>query len=201
MKLPGPLNSEQDKQLTTVRSSARHLLALINDLLDVTRIEAGQLDLSLEPCDCGQMIEEVVAALAPTADAKGLLLAAALPPDPLVLTTDLRALRQILINLVNNALKFTERGSVHVTAARRSDAGRNTVRIAVQDSGIGIPLEDRAAAFAPFSRLITPLSRVTEGTGLGLHLSRTLAAALGGAIELESEVGRGSTFTLVLPDA
>jgi protein-histidine pros-kinase len=198
MKLPGPLNADQEKQLRVVQTAGRHLLALINDLLDLAKIESGKVDLHLEPTDCSQVIEEVAATLRPQAEAKGLKLTTAMPKQALALRTDRRALSQILINLVNNAIKFTEHGAVYLRVAIVAADDASNVEIAVEDTGIGIRAEDQARLFEAFSQL-DARRKGHEGTGLGLHLSRKLAALLGGKIAFRSEYGKGSTFTLVLP--
>ncbi|HUN92662.1 MAG TPA: PAS domain S-box protein [Burkholderiaceae bacterium] len=199
MELPGPLLPEQKQQLRTVQSSARHLLSLINDLLDVARIEAGRIDLKPEATRCADVIEEVVGSLAPLAQARGLRVSIEAADPELSLVVDRRALRQIVLNLINNALKFTERGGVSVAVRRVAHGDRSMVEIAVADTGIGISSEDRLKLFAAFSQFDHVRRRPSEGTGLGLHLSQKLAEALRGRIEVDSEVGAGSTFTLVLP--
>ncbi len=198
MKLPGPLNADQDKQLKTVQTSARHLLALINDLLDLAKIDAGKVELHREATGCAGVLDEAVTALRPMAEAKGLELTFSPPQDDVRLQTDRRALSQIVINLVNNAIKFTESGSVHVAIARRRVEGRSVVEISVADTGVGIREEDQAKLFAAFARLDTGTGKSYEGTGLGLHLSQKLAGLLGGSISLRSEYRKGSTFTLRL---
>jgi protein-histidine pros-kinase len=200
MKLPGPLNADQEKQLRTVQTGAKHLLALINDLLDLAKIEAGKFELSLAAVDCANVIDEVAASLRPQAEAKGLVFTVILPTQELVLRSDKRALSQILINLTGNAIKFTEHGSIRLKAERREESGRKTLRISVEDSGIGIRPDDQSKLFAAFSQVDATMGEGQEGTGLGLYLSQKLAAALGGRIELRSEYGQGSTFTLVLPE-
>ncbi len=204
MKLPGPLNADQEKQLRTVQTGAKHLLALINDLLDLAKIESGKVELSLVPVDCVKVIEEVAASLRPQAEAKGLEFTVTAPPG-LTLRTDRRALSQIVINLTNNAIKFTERGSVRIKAQRREESGSRaleiSVEISVEDTGLGIRPEDQAKLFTAFSQVVDARTKQgQEGTGLGLHLSQKLAEALGGKIELKSDYGKGSTFTLVLPE-
>jgi PAS domain S-box-containing protein len=196
MKLPGPLNEEQEKQLRTVQAGGRHLLALINDLLDLAKIEAGQMELKLSLVDCGSVVEEVAESLGQQARAKGLQMTVNLHGNGLPLLTDRRALSQIIINLVGNAIKFTERGGI-VLDARRMDGTPEGVQISVEDTGAGIRPEDQAKLFAAFSRVGGAIQH--EGTGLGLHLSRRLAQALSGNISLRSEPGKGSCFTLVLP--
>jgi PAS domain S-box-containing protein len=199
MGLPGPLTPDQYKQLRTVQSSGRHLLALINDLLDVAKIEAGKVDLDLSPVDCCALIEEVVATLRQQAEAKGLQLATVLPTAALVWTTDRRALSQIVLNLAGNAVKFTDTGSVTVTLAEgRAEGGPTALLVSVEDTGIGISTEEHAKLFAPFSQAGSMRPRAAEGTGLGLHLSQRLAELLGGHISFESIEGQGSRFTLRL---
>jgi len=197
MKLPGPLNADQEKQLRTVQTGAKHLLALINDLLDLAKIESGKIELKLIPTDCREVIEEVATSLRPQAAAKGLEFTVAVPPV-LTLRTDRRTLSQIVINLVNNAIKFTERGRILLRAEQRAERGSRALEISVEDTGIGIRSEDQPKLFAAFSQVPVKAGQVQEGTGLGLHLSQKLAEALGGRIEVKSEHGRGSTFTLVL---
>ncbi|MBT9502740.1 MAG: PAS domain S-box protein [Burkholderiaceae bacterium] len=199
MRLPGPLTEDQGKHLRTVQGSARHLLALINDLLDVAKIEAGKHDLRLEEVDCRAVVEEVAATLRPQAEGKGLVFEL-MPSVPLaMLRTDRRALSQIVINLTSNAIKFTDRGTVRVAMSQQQQAGSGLVtRICVEDTGTGMAPDEQARLFTAFSRINPEASRTIEGTGLGLHLSQKLAALLGGEILVESEKGRGSRFTLVL---
>ena len=198
MKLPGPLTQDQDKQLRTVQTNARQLLALINDLLDVAKIEAGKVDLHLEPVDCKALVEEVAASLRPQAAAKGLSFDIRVTQDAVIVRSDRRALSQIVINLTDNAIKFTERGSVRVTVDKRRGDGKDVVEIGVHDTGVGILPEDEVKLFAAFTRVNISNPKGPEGTGLGLHLSQKLAELLGGKITLQSDYGKGSTFTLVL---
>jgi len=196
MRLPGPLTDDQAHQLRTVQSSAKHLLSLINDLLDVAKIQSGKVELHLEPVTCQTILREIVAFLKPLAEAKGLSLALELPSEDIVLVTDRRALRQVLINLAHNAIKFTEHGGVRLDMAPPA-SGDAAVAIRVVDTGIGIGADDRDRLFKAFSKLHAD----KEGTGLGLHLSRRLVELLGGSIGLLSEAGLGSTFTVTLPRA
>jgi signal transduction histidine kinase len=196
MRLPGPLNAEQEKQLKTVQTGGRHLLALINDLLDLAKIEAGKVELTLVPCTCQDVIEEVASTLRPLAEAKGLQFVVEMPAQPLVVRTDRRALSQIILNLASNAIKFTERGSVRICLSPRETGAAREAEIAVEDTGIGIQREDGERLFAAFAQIDT--ARRDEGTGLGLHLSRKLADLLGGRIAFRSDPGKGSTFTLTL---
>jgi two-component system sensor histidine kinase/response regulator len=198
MKLPGPLTPDQDKQLGTIRSSARHLLSLINDILDVAKIEAGKVTLTLERVQCQDLLYEIGDTLRPMATQKGLALTLALPADPVVINSDKRALTQIIINLVNNAIKFTERGTVHVTLNQRMDENHLLTEFCVADSGAGIREEDQAKLFQAFSQLDSTSTRHAEGAGLGLYLCQNLANLLGGQLVFASEFGVGSTFTLAL---
>ena len=194
-RLAGPLNEEQDKQLAIVRDSARHLLALINDVLDLSKIEASQLEVACEPFDLRASIEKVAGIVRPLAEKKGLALKVSAAPEIAAWTSDARRVEQILLNLLNNAIKFTERGAVAL-AAEPADGG---LRIAVSDTGIGIRPEDLGHLFQSFRQIDTGLARQHEGTGLGLAICRRLADRLGGEIRVASEWGRGSVFTLTLP--
>ena len=194
-EIAGPLNLEQKKQLKMVKGSAGHLLNLINDVLDISKIEAGELKLSCEEFNMRDVVAEVAASLAPIAGQKGLSFAVDIAPDVGTMFSDERRLRQVLINLVNNAIKFTEKGSVHVTCARRG----SMMEITVRDSGIGIKEEDMDKLFHPFQQLDSGISRRYEGTGLGLSVSRHIIEMLGGAVHVESRFGEGSTFTFTVP--
>ncbi|MEO8751226.1 MAG: PAS domain S-box protein [Casimicrobiaceae bacterium] len=199
MKLPGPLNAEQEKQLQIVQAGGRHLLSLINDLLDVAKIEADKLELIRETVDCRKVVEEVEATLRPQAATKGLEFDVSLPENPVLMLTDQRALSQIVMNLVNNAIKFTDRGRVVLSLQQNHAADRKALRITIADTGIGILADDHARLFKAFSRVESSGRSHFEGTGLGLHLSQKLAELLGGKITFQSTFGEGSTFTLVLP--
>jgi len=201
MKLPGPLTPDQDKQLNTIRASARHLLSLINDILDVAKIEAGKLTLSIEPVHCQELMAEVADTLRPLAQQKGLALEMELGTEnqpPTIIDTDRRALTQILINLLNNAIKFTEQGTVRISLAQREEDGVLVTEMSIADSGAGIKEEDQAKLFQAFSQLDSTSTRHVEGAGLGLYLCQNLANAIGGALFFNSDYGSGSTFTLAL---
>jgi PAS domain S-box-containing protein len=204
MKLPGPLTADQEKQLATIRSSASHLLSLINDLLDLAKIESGKVELHPEPVACQEVVQEVAATLRPLAESKGLHFALDLPETTLTLQTDRRALSQIMINLTNNAIKFTEQGEVRLELKHFKRNGHWLTEINVSDTGRGIRKEHQTHLFQAFEQIENDgprarPSRRYEGTGLGLYLSQKLARLLGGAISFQSEFGRGSTFTLRLP--
>jgi PAS domain S-box-containing protein len=200
--LPGPINAEQRKQLDMVRLSARHLLALVNDVLDISKIEAGQLEVVREPFDPGASIARVVALVGPQADAKGLGLGVHVGAGLGTALGDARRFEQILLNLLSNAIKFTERGGVSLTATVTGDAalGRDpSLVVAIADTGIGIRAEHLGALFQPFQQIDTGLARVHEGTGLGLAICDRLAKLMGGTVAADSTFGRGSTFTVTLP--
>jgi protein-histidine pros-kinase len=199
MQMPGPLNTEQEKQLRTVQSSGRHLLALINDLLDVSKIAAGKVELAFAAVDCMAVLHEIEATLRPQALGKGLVFELLLPPQTVVLQTDRRALCQIILNLAGNAIKFTETGYVRLTLSAPAPQDPDAVEIRVEDSGVGISTQDMDKLFGAFARINPARANAPEGTGLGLHLSQKLAELLGGKIAAHSESGRGSRFTLCLP--
>ena len=202
----GPLNAEQAKQLGMVRESAQHLLALINDVLDISKIEAGQLNVSAAPFDLRASIERVFGMISPLAEKKGLALDSEVAEGVGRMVSDQRRVEQILLNLLSNAVKFTTQGSVTLTAelvgefctTPDSEAGP-AVRLRVTDTGIGMRPEDLAALFQPFHQIDTGLDRQAEGTGLGLAICRRLATLLGGEIAAASRWSQGSEFTVILP--
>ncbi|HEY4185575.1 MAG TPA: ATP-binding protein [Polyangia bacterium] len=200
--LAGALNPEQTKQLGMVQGSARHLLELINDVLDISKIEAGQLEVHLAPVDLRVSIDRVAALVKPLADKKGLELRIAVDAnvgDLDALNSDRRRLDQILLNLLNNAIKFTDRGHITLEAAARTDQQGKAAVVRVADTGIGMKPEGLVQLFRPFRQIDSGLQRQHEGTGLGLAICRRLAELLGGTIGVESTWGEGSTFTLTLP--
>ncbi len=197
MKLPGPLTTEQEHQLGMVQSSGKHLLSLINDLLDLARIESGKVELQLVPLVLQPLVESVAATLRLAAQDKGLTLEVEMPAADVTVWTDRRALQQVMINLTNNAIKFTDEG--RVTLLLEAGAGDRPVRFSVIDTGPGIREQDQGKLFEAFSQLSAANGRPrVEGTGLGLYLCARLAELLGGRIEFESHAGQGSRFTLVL---
>jgi protein-histidine pros-kinase len=198
MKLPGPLTDDQEKQLRTVQANGRHLLSLINDLLDLARIESGKVDVNLEPIDCHALLDDVASGLRPLADAKGIELEVKAPGDVLEVQTDRRALSQILINLANNAIKFTDRGGVRLELTRDVRGAEQVTRFSVADTGHGIKPGEQKRLFAAFEQLDASSGNPYEGTGLGLYICLRLARLIDGGIAFESEFGRGSTFTLEL---
>jgi len=194
--LSGPLNAEQVKQLGMVRNSARHLLDLINDVLDISKIEAGQVKIVSEPVDMREAIEKVIQTVTPLAEEKNLVLTAEVGPDVGRITSDRRRVEQVLINLLNNAIKFTDKGAVRVEC--QVNDGWLVTRVV--DTGIGIKPEDMDKLFETFRQIDTGLMRQYEGTGLGLSICKKLVEMLGGEIWAESEgLGKGSTFIFTLP--
>ena len=193
--LAGPLNEEQTKQLGMVRSSARHLLDLINDILDISKIEAGQLQILSGTFSLQQSIEKVVQIVAPLADKKGLRLHFKIGDEIGEMQGDRRRVEQVIINLLTNAVKFTEQGEINLSCSTDTVS----VILTVTDTGIGIKAEDIEIIFNPFRQVDTGIARVQEGTGLGLSITQKLVGMMGGAIRVESEWGKGSTFTVILP--
>jgi signal transduction histidine kinase len=194
--------AERRDAIETLRRNGHHLLALINDMLDLSKIEAGGLEVRRSETSPISVAQHVVALLRDRARAKGLLLELELAADlPPAIWSDALRLQQILVNLVGNAIKFTEQGGVRLSVSHRPSpiGGEGQIAFEVIDSGIGIAPEDRERVFAPFSQADPSESRRYGGTGLGLAISRGLAQQLGGKLELESEVGRGSTFRLRIP--
>ncbi len=198
--LAGPMNEEQHKQLQMVRSSARHLLALVNDVLDISKIEAGQLDVAFAPFDVRRSIDKVLALVSPQAAAKQLALRVVVDREIGQATGDERRFEQILLNLLSNAIKFTDHGEVALKAAQTDDGGAGPgLRLQICDTGIGIRAEGLQTLFQPFRQVDSGLARKHDGTGLGLAICRRLAGLMGGQIDAASEWGKGSTFTVTLP--
>jgi PAS domain S-box-containing protein len=200
--LAGPLNAEQTKQLRMVKDSGQHLLALINDVLDISKIEAGQIEIANAAFDLPESIHKVVQTVTPLADKKRLPLTAQIAPDVSRITSDRRRIEQILLNLLSNAIKFTEQGEVTLTAEivpGTRPIPHSALRISVADTGLGIKREDLDKLFQPFRQLDTGLTRQHEGTGLGLAICKRLVERLGGTITVESDWGKGSTFQCTLP--
>jgi PAS domain S-box-containing protein len=194
-ELAGPINEEQNKQLNMIQDSAHHLLALINDVLDISKIEAGQLEIFKRPFDMRQAIESVLRIVQPFAHKKNLQLVTSIGPRVDTINNDRRRVEQVLINLVNNAIKFTERGEVSIECQIRD----GWLETSVHDSGIGIKPEDMDRLFKPFQQIDTGLARGHEGTGLGLAICKRLIMVMGGEINVESQWGVGSTFRFTLP--
>lgn len=205
-ELAGPLTSEQTKQLGMVQGSARHLLELINDVLDLSKIEAGQLEVRSESFDLKASVSRVMESIQPMVERKALTLTCNMDPDlPQLILGDKRRTEQILLNLLNNAIKFTDAGSVSLDVSVLSETGteastpHHRLRLSVTDTGIGIKPEDLPNLFQPFQQVDSGLTRQHDGTGLGLTICRRLSELMGGRITAESEWEVGSCFTVTLP--
>jgi two-component system, sensor histidine kinase ChiS len=211
--LVGEVNPEQKKQLTMVRDSAHHLLALINDVLDISKIEAGQLELLREVYPIRQSIDKSIRVVFPLAEKKSLAISSNVDPESLLVFGDRRRVEQVLINLLTNAVKFTSVGGIMISVNRSTKPfafdgaingavkDRSSVRISISDSGIGIKPEDMGKLFQPFRQIDIGTTRRYEGTGLGLSICRKLVSMLGGEIHVKSDgLGKGSTFAFSLPE-
>jgi PAS domain S-box-containing protein len=194
----GPLNDKQRRSLQSIEESGRHLLALINDILDLAKIGAGQLELALEPASIATIGEASLRLIAQLAQQKRLSVSSEIDPAVTLLVVDARRVKQILVNLLSNAVKFTPAGgSIGLEVV--GDPARQTVDLTVWDTGIGIASEHRGDLFQPFVQLDSRLARQYEGTGLGLALVYRMVELHGGSITVTSEVGQGSRFTVTLP--
>ncbi|MFQ4139726.1 sensor histidine kinase [Nodosilinea sp. PGN35] len=192
----GPLNSKQVEYLDYIHGSGEHLLAIISDILDLSKVEAGQEHLRLSPVSLAELCQACLAMMQPRAAEKGLeLVYRAKAPSPTTCIADERRLRQMLLNLLSNAVKFTAQGQVTLTVQSRAAL----VEFKVEDTGIGIPADQLEQIFQPFTQIDRGLDRQYEGAGLGLALTRQLAQIHGGHLRVTSAVGQGSCFVLCLP--
>ncbi|HYH83546.1 MAG TPA: ATP-binding protein [Longimicrobium sp.] len=200
MGIHGPVTEAQLEALSRVARSQKHLLRLINDVLELARIESGRVDFVLETVDVAVLMADVTPMVEPQMDAKSLAFAVSVPEGTAVYA-DREKVQQIVINLLSNALKFTpDGGRVAVDVTRRTGEPE-MVLLSVEDSGIGILPEKQASVFEPFVQVDMSRTRRSEGSGLGLAISRDLARGMGGDLAVRSEEGKGSTFTLWLPAA
>ena len=209
--LAGPVSSEQLKHLSRIRGSGRHLLELISEVLDLSKVEAGSMEVSREAGVVGEVVDAALALLRPQASAKGVQIADACGGDRgAMYMGDPQRVRQIVVNLLTNAVKFTNPGGrVRVKCSIETGSGDGAdlsgpgpwAALAVEDTGVGIPQAQLAAIFQPFTQVESGLTRTKGGTGLGLTISRRLARLMGGDLTVRSEPGRGSCFTLWLPAA
>ena len=194
----GEMSPGQKRNLTRIDSNARHLLGLINDILDITRIEAGRMPLNITTFAIKDLVHEVMQEMEPIIARRAQLeVVAKIPPTLPAVRSDRQKVKQIVLNLLSNALKFTEQGGVYIRASY--DSRGKTVSVIVRDTGIGIAPEHQAQVFEDFRQLDSSPSRGHGGTGLGLSICRRLAQMLDGGITLESQMGKGTTFTLRLP--
>ena len=189
--------SDREEWTESIASNGRHLLALINDILDLSRIEAQRLEIEMLDCDVHQVIDEAVAAVRQHADEAGLALEIDIDPAmPAGIKTDITRLRQLLVNLLSNAVKFTEHGVVKLLARHVQREQGPRLRVQISDTGVGIPADKLEVIFDPFAQADSSVTRRFGGTGLGLAISRRIAEALGGSLTASSELGHGSTFVL-----
>jgi protein-histidine pros-kinase len=193
----GPLTAKQKEYVTDIFDSGRHLLQLINDVLDLAKVEAGKIDLHPETFSVGKAIEEACSVVSPLAQRKKLTISSKVEPAADEVTLDKQKLKQVLFNLLSNAVKFTEDGGSVNIIANLYDETR--LRLQIQDSGIGIKPEDLDKLFIEFRQLDSGLARRHQGTGLGLALTKKIVEFQNGTIEVESEPGEGSTVTVILP--
>jgi PAS domain S-box-containing protein len=193
----GPVEPAQRESLARVDANARHLLTLINEILDISRIEAGKMPVRLATIRPHELIGEIMTEVAPLIERSELEVNVHVPRGLPAIRSDRQKVKQILLNLLTNALKFTPRGSVTVSCAYHR--GSQEIAIAVADTGIGIAEADQTRIFEAFSQADPTPTRETGGTGLGLAICRRLATVLGGRITLESKLRQGSTFTLIVP--
>ncbi len=194
-RIPGELNTEQEEYLGDIHDGGQLLLRLINDVLDLSKVEAGRLELFYEIFPIAQTVRETITTLRGAAEKKALTIQANLPPELGLITADQIRFKQILFNLLSNAVKFTDSGGITLSAALED----GQLHLAVADTGIGIRAEDMSHIFVEFSQVDASHARRHEGTGLGLALSKRLAEAHGGRIWVESTFGAGSVFHVLLP--
>ncbi|MDQ7030077.1 MAG: hybrid sensor histidine kinase/response regulator [Ardenticatenia bacterium] len=197
-ELFGPLNEHQRRYVDNIVRSARHLLDLVENILDMSKIESGKLELNMQPFDVEEAVQEVHVLLKPMADRKEIKVRLRIDPNLKTVVADRLRFKQILYNLMSNAIKFTPNGGrVDVTLERLPDGW---IQLTVRDTGIGIPKDHLETIFERFRQLDSSFSREWEGTGLGLSLTREFVRLHGGKIEVQSEVGKGSIFTVLLPE-
>jgi PAS domain S-box-containing protein len=193
--MTGEISEEQKRQLGMIARSGRELLDLINDILDLSKVEAGRIEVEPTPFDVRDLVDDIAESLRAQAEGKGVALEVSLPPGPVTMVSDKRMIRQILVNLVGNAVKFTEQGSVTLAVRKRD----GTMEFVVTDTGCGIAEENLPRVFDEFWQLRGPRDPNLSGTGLGLAISQRLARLLGGTLGVESTLGEGASFALTVP--
>ncbi|WP_158599167.1 PAS domain S-box protein [Methanohalophilus sp. RSK] len=196
-EIQGKLNDPQKKYVSNIAKSGNHLLSLINDILDLSKIEAGQKQLEYSSFDLHEVLDEISILIKPLTSKKRIDLQMDLPPEDITVYADKKKFKQVMYNLLSNASKFTsDKGTITIIANQEKDK----LKVAVSDTGIGMPEEDQAKIFEPFQQVKSAKSSEHKGTGLGLSLVRELVEMHGGQVGLKSEVGKGSTFTFTIPD-
>jgi PAS domain S-box-containing protein len=196
MRLAGPLTPDQERQLKTIQTSGKHLLTMINDVLDLAKIESGKVELQLQEMSCQEVLAEVASALRPLAESKSLTFDTVFPERTFLVRTERRVLSQIVFNLGSHAIKLTETGSVRLELAEWRGEGPGWAAVHVVDTGKGLRAEEQENLLRALARAAAGYQ--LDGLGLGLHLCVKLAALIGGRIEFQSEYGRGSRFTLLI---
>ena len=198
--IDGPITDIQEQDLSAIYNAGHHLLKMINDILDISKIDAGKMELTFEDVYLPDIIESVMSTARGLIKDKPVRLITAIADDLPTITADSTRVRQILLNLISNSAKFTDEGSITVTARKQTGAnGQPEIYISVTDTGIGITPEDSKKLFQPFVQVDGSPTRKTGGTGLGLSITRLLVELHGGEINLESDIGKGSTFYFTLP--
>ncbi|NUM43742.1 MAG: GAF domain-containing protein [Anaerolineales bacterium] len=198
--IDGPISELQEQDLTAIYNAGTHLLGLINDILDISRIEAGKMELSFEKIDMGNLITSVLSTAKGLVKEKPIRLESYIEPHLPLTKADPTRIRQVILNLLQNAAKFTDAGTIMVKATRQINAqGHPEVLVSVTDSGVGISPEDQKKLFQPFSQVDASPTRKAGGTGLGLSITRNLIELHGGQIDVISDVDKGSTFFFTLP--
>jgi signal transduction histidine kinase len=193
------LPARQYDNLDKILISAEHLLALINSILDLSKIEAGKMELYLETFDLAAMLHDVETTVQPLVEKNGNTLVVQRPDDLGAMRADLTKVRQTLFNLLSNASKFTKQGTIGLTATRQAEDGVDWITLSVTDTGIGMTPEQMARLFQEFTQAETSTASQYGGTGLGLVITRKFCQMMGGDITVTSELGQGSTFTMRLP--
>jgi signal transduction histidine kinase/DNA-binding response OmpR family regulator/HAMP domain-containing protein len=192
-----PLTPDQAKAIEKVLKNGKHLLELINDILDFSKIEAGRTPINIDSGEISEIISNVMVTVEPMVTTKGVKLIQEVEPELPILNTDILKVKQILLNLLSNAAKFTEQGTISISAKKHGDM----ISISVKDDGIGIEAKNLDRVFEEFSQIDSGSARKYKGTGLGLPIAKNYARLLGGNLTVQSEFGKGSTFILVLPPA
>lgn len=195
----GPLGSERYRSYATdIHGAGRHLLALINDILDLSKAEAGKLDLYCEPIELAPIIQDSIKLLSEKAKSSGISILTVFPPNPPLILADILRVKQIIVNLLSNAVKFTERGHVEVAV---EETGKGEVVLRVTDTGIGMAADAIPLALEPFRQIDSALTRKVEGTGLGLALVKSLVERHEGRLEIDSTLHRGTTVRVIFPQS
>jgi len=193
--ITGPINEQQSQQLGRIKASARHLLSLIDEILTFTRIDAGREEVNIERVSLTGLLEPAAELVESLARGRGLHIEVMLPPQEITVETDAVKVRQMIVNLLSNGVKFTDRGRIILSGDQRGDQ----LVISVEDTGIGIGPDHIERIFEPFWQVEQKATRRAGGTGLGLTVTRRLALLLGGDVTVKSTPGEGTTFTICLP--